>query len=310
MKQDLKISSVFLVMMLLVSSAFAQQEIQHTQFMWDQSSINPAYVGFKESLSGNLFMRRQWLGLEGAPSTENFTVHSPLANRQLGAGLLVWHDQIGISERLAIRAQGAYNLELSKGYLRFGLSAQLSNWSVQWTNTNPDQAGDESIPQADLSDNAFNLGFGAFYHTDRTYIGFAAPQLLEEKYEYMGDQNQRSAQMIGAQALFLNGGHVFAISPKLDLKSSAMLRYISGAPLQLDLSGSVLIKNQLWTGLSYRHLDAISLSLQYLVTAELTIGYAYDWTFSQLQGNGGAHEIFIGFDLRKKKDGFYHPRFF
>lgn len=309
MKAYFKIAPVFLLL-LIASCVCAQQEIQHTQFMWDQSSINPAYAGMKESVSANLFLRRQWLGLEGAPATENVSLHSPLANRKLGAGLLVWHDQIGISERIAVRAQGAYNLELSRGYLRFGLSTQVSNWNVRWTSTNPDQEGDESIPQADLSDHAFNLGFGMFYHTEKTYVGFSAPQLLEEKYEYMGQQSDREAKMLGSQAMFLNGGHVFSLSPKIDLKTSAMMRYFQGVPLQVDVSASVLLKKQFWTGLSYRHLDAISASFQYLITQELSIGYAYDWTFSELQGNGGAHELFIGFDLRKKKDGFYHPRFF
>ena len=65
-------------MFLIIPSVQAQQDSQYTQYMYDTHSINPAYAGSRGSLSIMGVYRNQWVGLEGAPKTLNFSAHSPI----------------------------------------------------------------------------------------------------------------------------------------------------------------------------------------------------------------------------------------
>ena len=58
----------------------AQQLPQFTQYMFNTVSINPAYAGSRETLSIVGLHRSQWVGLEGGPTTQTLSLHSPLIN--------------------------------------------------------------------------------------------------------------------------------------------------------------------------------------------------------------------------------------
>jgi type IX secretion system PorP/SprF family membrane protein len=72
---------IFFALTLLLLSFFdiqAQQDPHYTQYMYNMNVVNPAYAGSKENLSGSLLYRQQWVGLQGAPKTATFSLHSPV----------------------------------------------------------------------------------------------------------------------------------------------------------------------------------------------------------------------------------------
>ena len=296
-------------LLFIVQLSCGQQDVQHTQFMWDQSAINPAYVGFKESLSANLFLRQQWVGIDGAPKSEYVSAHTPIMNRQGGVGFAVLHDRLGISNQLQAMVQGAYNLRMKKGYLRLGLRMQWTNWSMRYNDTNPDQQADDFIPQADLSEHGYNGGFGAMYHTKDFYIGISAPRLLENQWQFTSTGGQ-TGLMTESRHFYFMGGKAFKFNPNLIFKPAVMVRYVDGAPMQYDLNASLFINDTFWVGASYRWTDSIDVLFEYAVTREMRIGYAFDWTISRMRNHLGTHELFVGFDLKKKRNGYNHPRYF
>jgi type IX secretion system PorP/SprF family membrane protein len=52
---------------LFYTNSNAQQDPHYTQYMYNMNVINPAYAGSKESISGALLYRQQWVGLEQHP---------------------------------------------------------------------------------------------------------------------------------------------------------------------------------------------------------------------------------------------------
>ena len=77
-----------------------------------------------------------------------------------------------------------------------------------------------------------------------------------------------------------------------------MLRGVQGAPLSVDLTANFLLYNRFEAGLAYRLDDAVSGLVNFRVTPELRIGYAYDYTTTNLgEYNDGTHEIMVLFDL-------------
>jgi type IX secretion system PorP/SprF family membrane protein len=103
------------------SISFAQQDAQYTQYMYNTSIINPAYAGSRETLSVFGLHRSQWVGIEGAPSTNNFSINSPIG-RNVGLGLTVVNDKIGPADENNFAVDFAYRFNISENYqLSFGI---------------------------------------------------------------------------------------------------------------------------------------------------------------------------------------------
>ena len=69
-------SALFVIFM--ASFSHAQQDPMFTKYMFNTLIYNPAYAGTKDHLSIGLLHRDQWVKLEGAPTTQTLTVHTPL----------------------------------------------------------------------------------------------------------------------------------------------------------------------------------------------------------------------------------------
>ena len=84
-----------LVLALFISStSIAQQDPHYTQYMYNMNVINPAYAGSKENLSFGLLYRKQWVDVEGAPSTFSLSGSLPVG-KNVGVGLSIISDRIG-----------------------------------------------------------------------------------------------------------------------------------------------------------------------------------------------------------------------
>ena len=296
--------------------SFAQQDPQFTQYMYNMSVINPAYATAEEgilNLGGHY--RTQWVGLEGAPKTGSFFAHTPI-NDKIEMGVSFTNDNIGdVVTENNIYADFAYVLPVGlESKISFGLKAgvtlfdtNFNGFVLQSGGSSSDQAFDENISKAFP-----NLGIGAFFFTDNYYLGLSAPNMLSTKHL----ENENGIVATGVQNVhyFFTGGYVFDIDKNLKLKPAFMGRAVKGAPMALDITANVLINEKLEAGLGYRLGDAMSALVNFRVTPELRIGYAYDYTTNNLGDfNSGSHEIFILFDvdLFGFKSGYDRsPRFF
>src|SRR4051812_6836545 len=91
-----------------VLGASAQQESQYSQYMYNTMTFNPGYTGSREVLSAMALYRSQWVGLDGAPKTMNFSVQTPIGYHGNGLGLNVMSDQIGPTKNTGFTANYAY----------------------------------------------------------------------------------------------------------------------------------------------------------------------------------------------------------
>lgn len=116
----------YLIIVLLVLFAIdiqAQQNPHYTQYMYNMNIMNPAYAGSKESLSGGLLYRAQWVGIDGAPTTATFSIHSPIG-KNVGLGISVLSDKIGPVEEKNVNGDFSYTLSLGgENRLALGLKA-------------------------------------------------------------------------------------------------------------------------------------------------------------------------------------------
>jgi type IX secretion system PorP/SprF family membrane protein len=308
-----KILALIVFLVWFNSISYAQQDAQYTQYMYNTISVNPGYAGSRDVLSLTGLYRTQWVGLDGAPKTMTFSAHSPLRNNKLGLGVSLVRDQIWIQDETYIDIDFSYTINTSKtGQLAFGLKAGAHLLNIDFTRTNPENSTDDNFDVSNNIDNKFspNVGFGIYYHTDKFYLGYSAPTLLRTKFY---DDEVSSISYLAKDRInhYLIAGYVFELSADLKLKPAVLFKAVAGAPLQMDLSGNLLLNEKLTLGLAYRWDAALSGLIGFQLSDGLMIGYAYDWETTELNNyNSGSHEIILRYELRSSKDGIISPRFF
>lgn len=291
-------------------AAEAQFDPMFTQYMFNELVINPAYAGSRECLSTTAFYREQWVGLDGAPSTITASLHAPLMQQKIGAGISILNDKIGVSNRTGVNLNGAYRIQMDNNTLSFGL--QLGVVSLSENLANLQLSADNQFAASTGKKTAPNFGFGAFYTAPKWYVGLSIPRMLKNRLDVAsGSGEVKNTLDMSDFHYFITGGAVFDIAPTVKLRPNLMLKTVSGAPMEMDLSANALFNDFIWAGLSYRTGDAIAMLLGANVTRQLRIGYSYDYSLSALQDfNTGSHEIMLGYDFNYSKDKVVTPRYF
>lgn len=308
--------SILIAILLCSFQMKAQQDPQFTQYMYNMSIINPGYATDSETISFGGLYRTQWVGSVGGPTTGTFFAHAPMA-KNVEAGLSVVHDEIGdVVKQTNVFADFAYVIKLNEtNKISFGLKAGATFFS---TNFNGFVYSDELPDPAfanNLSKTFPNIGIGTFYFGENYYLGVSSPNLLTSKHL----EREEGVVQTGVEEIhtFITGGYVFDLNPNLKFKPAFMARVLTGAPLAFDVTSNFLINDRVELGAAYRLGDAVSGLINIKISPTLRVGYAYDYTVSNLgRFNSGSHEIMILFDLNKnsnKEDSKGYdksPRFF
>lgn len=287
----------------------AQQDSQYTQYMYNMTTINPAYAGSRDATTFFGLYRAQWVGLEGAPITKAFSVHSPIGLHE-GLGLSFVNDEIGPVTESTISADFSYTIQLSAQYqLAFGAKASANLLNVDYTKLQIYDPDDPSFREN--IDNKFspNVGAGAFVYSTRSYLGISVPYILETKH--FDDENNSASVASERLHFYAVAGHVMDISPFIKFKPSILFKAVAGAPAQFDMSANFLFYEKFTFGIAYRWSAAYSVMAGFQISDGLFVGYAYDSEVTDIiLYNSGSHEILLRFELFKEYDKVASPRFF
>ncbi|TDE29447.1 MULTISPECIES: type IX secretion system membrane protein PorP/SprF [Flavobacterium] len=301
-----------ILMSLLILIAYmdvkAQQDPHYTQYMYNMNVINPAYAGSNESISFGLLYRKQWVNIEDSPATFTFAGHTP-AGKNVGVGLSFISDKIGPVTEQNVFGDFSYTLKLGDTQrLAFGLKAGVSFHKVGLRDIQsslPDP--NEGIFGEDINDTSFNLGSGLFYYTDKYYVSFSIPNMIKSAHlDYNGREYGSDISHY-----FLTAGYVFDVNYELKFKPSLMLKSAFNVSPSLDVSANFLYQEKFEIGVTYRLEDSFGGMINFAITPELRIGYAYDHIISDLKVTSpSSHEFILLYDLFESKKVSRSPRFF
>lgn len=314
---------VALIVLLMFSVQFmqSQQDAQYTQYMYNTLSVNPAYAGNRGVLSIAGLYRSQWVGLDGAPETGTFNIHSPIGPKgKVGLGLSIINDRIGegVNEETYFDVAFSYTVQTSEtGKLSFGLKAGGHLLNVDFTRLSQFTT---ELGQENNIDNKFspNIGAGVYYHTNKFYLGLSAPNFLQtDHFDESPTFNSegRNVSYIASERInyYLIAGYVFDLNDNLKFKPALLTKAVSGAPLQVDVSANFLINDKFTLGAAYRWDAAVSALVGFQISDQLMLGLAYDRETTELgrtEFNDGSFEVFLRFELFKSFDKIVSPRFF
>lgn len=304
-----KIYLSLFVLILSSIGAFAQQDAMFTHYMNNTLAINPAYAGSRDALTITGLHRSQWVGFDGAPITQTLTFHTPVFTKNTGIGLSILNDKIGPLNNTSFNVDFSYRIKFEHSYLAFGLKSGINLMKI----------GLETLDVQDPSDPVFssdfesaimpNFGGGVYYYTDRYYLGFSVPKILQNNL--IGNTVEQDLNAV--RHYFFIAGAYFNINEDIKFKPTTFVKVAPAAPIEADISGNFIYKDRLMAGVMYRTGDAIGVLFGINLTPVLTLGYSFDWSLINKTGiyNGGSHEIMLRYDffiIEKKR--IRSPRYF
>ncbi len=285
----------------------AQQLPQFTQYMYNMISVNPAYAGSRDAFSLTALHRSQWEGIEGAPTTQTLSIHSPLRNEKIGLGLSVINDRTGYENYTYLYGDFSYTINVSESTtLSFGAKAGFSYYDLDEDLFNEPSVLVDPFFREQFNRWTPNFGAGLLLSSQKWYLGVSAPKLIN-------NDNNDFSQYVALEQVhyYLTGGYVFDLSDSWKLRPTALAKFTNGAPLSVDISSTVIFDEKLYLGATYRIDDAIGAFIDFQIFEPLRIGYAYEYTTSDLSPyTSGSHEILLIYELRMNKTKYKSPRFF
>ncbi|MFI5222380.1 MAG: type IX secretion system membrane protein PorP/SprF [Bacteroidia bacterium] len=292
----------------------AQQMPMYTHYMYNTLVVNPAYAGSRDALTVTALDRLQWVGFEGAPSTQTLTLHAPLRNEHIGLGLSVMQDKIGPVSNTSVTGSFAYIMKVSKkAKLSLGLSAGVNMFQANLNTLSLDQQSDPVFLNNVNSRITPDFGFGAYYSRERFYAGVSVPNLIQNSYSQVNEANGNTLIAKEQRHYFFIAGTMLKITDNLAFKPTTLIKVTEAAPVQADLTATFVIMKKLYLGAMFRTGDAMGGLIGVDITDQFHVGYSYDWSYvlSSSRYNSGSHEIILRYDfLLFDKKQIHNPRYF
>ncbi len=289
------LQKLFLFFILNISFVIGQQDPQITHNMFDKFLYNPGVVGSQPSINVGLLHRAQWVGIPGAPTTQNLTVESRIEALNGGLGLNVINDALGPLSTKTATISYAYQLRVNEtNQLGFGFSFGMMQIGFDEEWITPDGQIDSSLPPTGSSATVPDIGLGLYFTSEDYYLGLSVTHLVPFEANFDG-----VATFNPARHYYVAAGYDYDIDEQFSIRPSYYMK-TDGVIFQMDFNVNAFYQQKHWAGFSYRIEDAIAFLVGFEVTDNLTLGYALDVVTSKLASEAkNGHEILLrySFDL-------------
>jgi len=294
-----KLKHIFsLLSLLLFWNAQAQQDVQFSDYKLNMSSFNPAFAGY---FDGSILVihRTQFVGLEGAPESQNLNVNIPFTEK-MGMGFNAINEKLGVTKEQLLTADYSYSLFTDdENMLTFGLKAGFSILNVDYSLLSIDDPTDPSFMNNIEDKISPRIGAGVLFTTPVWFIGLSTPNFIKENY----NPTVTSANVTTKPHLYMTGGFQTALSADLVLKPSVLAKTVANSPLALDLALNFEYMQKFRFGASYRWDSAITGIVGMEFLDNFQAGYAYDQNISGIGKYApSSHQFYIKFTFKKSGD--------
>lgn len=287
--------ALLLLLTLAAAAGRGQQLSQYTQYVFNHFSVNPAVAGSKDCLDVRLGYRKQWVGLDGSPTTGWASLHAAIRPKNSvnkgkhGVGFFAESDQAGNWGYTRLALAYAYHLQMSRDYfLSFGLfgGAQQMKYDV-----GASTLVDYNDPALDSKATSLvipEVTPGIWAYNKVAWAGLSMHQTLGNRISGIGTDSRLARQVM------LSGGYKYRIGRSTAFIPSLLLKKSKAAPWALDINGMVEWQRKFALGAGYRAGDAVTLLMKVSFAKFFQVGYSFDLTTSRLRlGGSNTHEIIL-----------------
>ena len=290
----------------VATACSAQGYPQHT--LWSQATarVNPAASANLYSLDFLGVFRRQWLDIEGSPTTSTLSLAAPIYIVNSGAAFSYQRDGAGATDVTTLRGSLAYGLVRGE---EFGVSvgagvsyrtASLNGRELR-TETGDYTGGvfdhqDNLLPLNTVSASGIGVDVGVEFSYRESRLGFAVQDVNQPAIDW-----QTAARTWPATYLAY-ATTVVPLAERLDL-DAGVLAQSDATVTQVQVNALFWYDGNIGAGGAFRgysanSVDAASVLLAWRPSGTVTLVYAYDYGLSGLSNaHSGSHEIGLRYEM-------------
>jgi type IX secretion system PorP/SprF family membrane protein len=280
---------ISILFIFLCVRSISQQMPSVSMFDKNLIHLNPAATGDQGALSVGFSYRKQWTGIEGAPSNQIFSAHAPLKNPNVAIGLLLENESSGITNYTGIYLNYAYRLKIVGGRLSFGLKGGINAGSQSSITLR-----DNNDPAYNSNNNNFvipNFGFGILFNKEKYWAGASIPRIFGFKTDTASGKYKLSYDVLENEYFFVAGGKI-QVSRDMSVEPSVLVDLATSFKTRISVNLVAAYKGAYKIGIGYRSGDAIIFQLGYNLNKQLSFGYSYDYNIGSISKyTSGSHEI-------------------
>ena len=329
-------------LLLIGHIVYAQQKPIYTQYILNNYIINPAISGIENYTDLKFSYRKQWVGIDGAPSTFYMSVQGPIGKKDYrtnatsyavqgenprgrnymegynapephhGVGLIVMSDKTGYMNRWGAYATYAYHkglnprTTLSAGFLVGMSSVSIDASKIDYGAPTFTSQTDDAIGylSGTISKMRPEVGAGLWLYGADYFAGISVLNIVPAKAKFGADSSKYGSNF--APHFFATAGYKFFLNEDLSLLPSVMIQYVKPISPQIFTSFKLQYQDKIWIGSNFRfgdQLGGFSAMAGLNISNTMNVGYAYDVAPNALsQYSRNTHEFMIGFLLGNKYD--------
>ncbi len=277
----------------------SQQTPSFSEYHINPFLINTAYAGLTPKQL-TLTHNGSFGGFEGTPSTSALSFISDIKHKNVGYGIGITNDEIGVTKNTSI--YGSFSYKLVFDHIQDRAAWEIYDMNVLSFSINAGvQMYRDNLQDLDI-DNDVNferninatiptVGASIMYNRANFFIGFSSPNLIgtslitEDKVE------------IEPQFYSYTGFHFFTDKfEELLIKPSILVKYQKGTPLQTDFNIAGVYKNKFELGVGYRTTAAFNALAGFHIKNSFRILYNFSY-YSNNFVLGSTHGIGLSYRL-------------
>ena len=296
-----KFISIMSGLLLGIITANAQQAPTYNQYANQPTALNPTASLLRPDGEVALLGRKQWVGLEGAPTAYWMTAHAPWRRFSATIGLNVRHESLAVEDATELSVFLAKSIRISESeYLAMSMSVGMSYYHGNFSQVDP---ADPAF-RSDIREHTALMGFGVLlYRPEGYYVGLSMPRLALSD---LGSGGEINRQYNFSNQYHLMGGALFRLDQSFDIKPAFLASYIPGVPLQADLSAMVYVQKTAGLGLNARSNRDLSAMIE-LMIGPLKVGYSYQFNSNdnplKRRIDNATHEVGVSYRFGDVKAG-------
>lgn len=285
MKNSIKFLLTFLII-IFIESAYGQQTPVFSTYNYNAVLINPAHAGYYTDTDVALTTNGYFNSIDGSPKSFDISVNTLTRSEKVGLAAGLSHDQIGVTNTTSFFTSYSYKIYFDSDYqngkwwaydpniISFGVTAGAMIY-----NENLTQLGIKNDPEFQENVNSFTptFGVGFLYNRDAITFGISSPNVLSGTFN---SKNNTNLQNVYYSYL----GYRFFTDDLEDvlINPSFLLKYVEGAPFQVDLNLLANYKNKFEFGGGYRSSNTLNILAGFHVSQNFRIICTYNKSFDNV----------------------------
>lgn len=277
----------------------------YRQFFFNPYQQNAGFVGMNSSTELNMFYKKQWVGIAGAPTTAGVSLQIPTGDR-VKIGLKIASDNQVILKNNSVSGTFGYAIPLGKDEeLRFGLSAGMDVNRFDFT-ADELNTSDPAILRAAGNNYNINGDFGVVYKYAGLRVGFALTELFgsdpfnEESYNKFSKPTLENRLYSLSYRFNLDRFQNLALEPFVLYNQTTDNRNN-----YWDVATLFYYQNKVWSGASYNNRSGAALHFGMDLLNRFKFSYSYEFPSPNIgSAVKSSHELHLQMSIGKKPETF------